>query len=382
MVHFLPLTHNRYARLAVLVYVLSQQMLSHRSALMWIGVFFMSVQAEAEDRRFIHVIICAILPHLPGAGYPPGVRIRQLLKQQRKSADNKAPTPVALTWYTVWDNQDHRMMMAQPNWEWPSRGIRMFINGTEVKDGDLFQVKPGLYPVMCWVPVRGGYNLQAPHLREVSQKELLQEFPKFSYRGMRLDPQASRTEGFVHYLAEALSEQARIYLEHTVDASGYDFHHSIDFTLPFITAMRHAQQQDWLHGTGFDHIVDMLAISIPYVEQLASAKLLEFLTFQQSMSLQQAQSSPDDTLSDPLGDLPKIMSLREELRAYFNERVTNERLHAERRAVSRGKSVSEAVAKIRQPMKDLPLDLVMSFLWLDGTAVEHEALSNQVFFTY
>ena len=118
-----------------------------------------------------------------------------------------------------WDNRHDRMMMAQPNWQWPSRHIRMFVNGKEVRDGDIFHVKPGLYPVMCWIPVRGGYNLQAPHFREVSTKELTRESPTFSYKGFSLDHLADEGSGIVHYLAEALSEQVRLHVEHSVDSA-------------------------------------------------------------------------------------------------------------------------------------------------------------------
>ena len=307
-----------------------------------------------------------------GAGYPPGLRIMQQLKQQRKDSDSKAPTPIALTWYTVWDNRDDRMIMAQPNWEWPSRGIRMFINGTEVTDGDIFYVTPGLYPVMCWVPVRGGYNLQAPNLREVSKQELLQEYPEFDYRGMRLDPQANEQEGFIHYLAEALSEQTRIHIEHTVDTAGYGFHHSTEFLLPFATAMLNAQQRDWLSGTGFDRVVEQLAITVPYVEQLASARLLNCFHYYRPRvqrnvgSSDVSRISPTSHTGRTLGDMPAIRALREKQWHYLQQRLHTERVSAERRAISRGKPVDEALADIRQPLRDLPLDLVMSFLWLEN----------------
>jgi hypothetical protein len=102
-----------------------------------------------------------------GMGYPPGIQVHKKLSE---GTDAKPKLAVAL--FTVWENDRERYVMAAPNWHWASRGIRMWINGTAVNDGDIVRVTPGRYPVMVHMPILGGYQVQAPHLIEMLPSDL------------------------------------------------------------------------------------------------------------------------------------------------------------------------------------------------------------------
>jgi hypothetical protein len=76
------------------------------------------------------------------------------------------PYETDLTLYTILDNDQPRVVMAKPNWNYTGTGSRMWINGREVTDGDVLRLSAGMYHVMCLVRVTGGYAVQAPHLVE------------------------------------------------------------------------------------------------------------------------------------------------------------------------------------------------------------------------
>ena len=271
-----------------------------------------------------------------GAGYPPGLKIRRLL---REKGDNPRDQAVALTWYTVWDNPYDRVIMAQPNWHWPSRHIRMFVNGTEVRDGDVFSVKPGLYPVMCWVPVRGGYNLQAPHLREVSLEELsAANEPAPAYQGLRLDGGDDPQSSLVPFLAEALHEQVRIHLEQRLDTAGFGYEDTHDFALPWYLSLRNARGEDWLSGTGYDKLPHALAVTGPYNNLKATARALKYLALRAEESR----------------DAAAIAYLQTEVDAYFAAHIAREQERDRKRALERGKEPSD----ISPHVFDRPHELV------------------------
>jgi hypothetical protein len=206
-----------------------------------------------------------------GMGYFPGRAVADKLNQVYKDMDSKKRAGLAATWYTVWDNPVERLIMAQPNWHWPSRGIRMWVNGEEVVDGSVVRVKPGLYPVMIWVPIRGGYNLQAPHLREISETEVAEQRKRNALIAAGLKPDGGPEENLVAWLAEALLEQVRLHIEETVDADGWNYHIAADHVLPFLAAARAGTGYDWLSGTGYDKVLRQLVLTAPYSEGRTAA---------------------------------------------------------------------------------------------------------------
>jgi hypothetical protein len=105
-----------------------------------------------------------------GSGFPPGKRLAKALREKEGP---EARLAVAL--YTLWRVDEEICVRAYPNLYWSSRGVRMWVNGREVKDDQAFRLRPGLYPVMVHMPVTGGYALQAPHFRVYRPEEYEEE---------------------------------------------------------------------------------------------------------------------------------------------------------------------------------------------------------------
>jgi hypothetical protein len=101
-----------------------------------------------------------------GGGYGPGIR----LVRRWKSENDQAPA-INVSLYTVIDNDRERVVQALPNWRSASCGNRMWLNGRELKDGDLVRLQPGRYPLMVDVQIVGGYSSQAPRLREYTEAD-------------------------------------------------------------------------------------------------------------------------------------------------------------------------------------------------------------------
>lgn len=200
-----------------------------------------------------------------GMGYWPGRQIAAKLNAQVAGPEGKRRAALAATWYTVWDNDEERLIQAEPNWHFASSGVRMWINGQEVTDGDVVRVQPGLYPVMVWIPIRGGYTVQGPHLREVSFAELEAETERQQAALAAIKPGAGPEEDLVAWLSEALLEQVRRHAELVVDQRGWGFQYLVEHALPMALAARHTTGIDWLSGTGFDDLPPLLALTTPYM---------------------------------------------------------------------------------------------------------------------
>mgnify|MGYP000157665543 CR=1 FL=1 len=96
-----------------------------------------------------------------GGGYWPGIELTRRWARER----GQSPSLNILI-YTVVANDRDRIIQALPNWRSASCGNRMWLNGRELKDGDLVRIGPGLYPLVVDVEVVGGYSSQAPRLRD------------------------------------------------------------------------------------------------------------------------------------------------------------------------------------------------------------------------
>jgi len=103
-----------------------------------------------------------------GGGYPPGIRLQ---RRWRESAGHQVRSKIVF--YSVLKNDLQRLVQVRSNWGKQAVGVRMWLNGHEVRDGQLIRLLPGLYPVMCFAPAGAGYSYKAPRLKEVTPDELL-----------------------------------------------------------------------------------------------------------------------------------------------------------------------------------------------------------------
>ncbi|GDY13391.1 hypothetical protein LBMAG53_22690 [Planctomycetota bacterium] len=182
-------------------------------------------------------------------GYYPGIELwRKVREEQGKSPG------LDIIMFTVINNEAERVVQAQPNWGWQSQGVRMWINGREVKDGDLVRLRPGLYPLMCLTPITGGYSNQAPHLTEYTEADRAVDAARVT-----ATKAAFADGGEVRYLRELLARAVRRYVNDRIGpeaAGGWqsDVH---DTLLPFLAVWKLTLGQDLAAGTGLDQLVPM-----------------------------------------------------------------------------------------------------------------------------
>ena len=113
--------------------------------------------------------------------------------------------------------------------------------------------------------------------------------------------------------------------------------------------MRHSRGEDWFHGTGFDQALDMLAVTGPYVNQKATARLLDYLVLRSKTPEEEA----------------KRLQLRQEVSTYFEAQVAREK-ERNRKREQQGKSPN----RLREHLFDRPLELLVRLSLLDQ-AVAH-----------
>ncbi len=188
-----------------------------------------------------------------GNGYPSGFEVLKHI-DERNRQDPAFPRGIAVTLYTVWRNRDIDLVLAKPNWRWASQGVRMWLNGREVLDGQIVRVTPGLYPVLIHLPVTGGYNRQAPHLTEVTREDLA-TWKRGRQANLALfAPGAGPDQDLTAWLAGALLTKARIHLERAIDPEGWKAWDNSEHLATFIRAARSATGLDFLSGTGLERI--------------------------------------------------------------------------------------------------------------------------------
>ncbi len=188
-----------------------------------------------------------------GNGYPPGFEV---LKQidDRNRQDPAFPRGIAVTLYTVWRNRDIELVQAKPNWRWASQGVRMWLNGTEVRDGQIVRVSPGLYPVLVHLPVTGGYNRQAPHLTEVTREDLATWKRGRQASLAQFAPGAGPDRDLTAWLAGALLTKVRIHLERAIDPEGWKSWENSEHLATCVRVVRNAIGLDVMAGTGLERI--------------------------------------------------------------------------------------------------------------------------------
>lgn len=215
-----------------------------------------------------------------GNGYPPGKQVAAKLKA-RHEADRSKPEQLVVSWYTVWDNRDEEFILARPNWGWVSRGVRMWVNGHEVADGDILRVEPGLYPVLVHVPVIGGYNNQGPHLIGLSREHLAEMKDTSEAVAARFRPGAGPEHDLTAWLVGALASQIRIYLEEAIDPGGWGATDCIEHLGPLLHAWKQVLGEDPVAGTGLERAAELAIQNHPYhqgnANNLLVAHLLSFL---------------------------------------------------------------------------------------------------------
>ncbi len=178
-----------------------------------------------------------------GNGYWPG----------RKAHQELGGGPVRICLYTVWHNRSERLVQAFPNHYWQSRGVRMWLAGEELRDEKIVRVRPGYYPVMCDVPVTGGYSNQAPHLQFYSAERHAEEMERYhECRALFADEHPARL------LAESAAREIRRQLREEVGADGWDAFGYSEHLLPFLHAYRRATGLDLAADTGLERVTPLV----------------------------------------------------------------------------------------------------------------------------
>ncbi len=188
-----------------------------------------------------------------GGGYYPG---RSLVRKWREDAGRRVATDVVL--YTVLRNDAPRTIQALPNWRSRSEGNRMWINGREVRDGQIVRLEKGLYPIAVNVELMGGYSAMAPKLRVYTRKmhrrdlaRLTEADRMFSGRGV-FENEWQRD-------AVALQRSVRRYVERVVGPEGWGGSHAHETLLPLLHCWRNAAGENLAAGTGLEHLVPLAA---------------------------------------------------------------------------------------------------------------------------
>jgi hypothetical protein len=178
-----------------------------------------------------------------GGGYYKGI---ELSKRWREQLGRHPGTDVTI--FTVLHNDRERVVQALPNWRWNSHGIRMWLNGVEVKDGELVRLKPGLYPWMCHVPLMGGYANQGPHLREYTPATHAADLTAWK----KAQAAFGKDGGELDKNLEVLVESARQFMADQIapDGSGGWNNAIHEVLLPFLLTYRHVTGKDLATGSG------------------------------------------------------------------------------------------------------------------------------------
>jgi hypothetical protein len=190
-----------------------------------------------------------------GGGYYPGIR---LAAQWREQLGRRPGMDVTI--YTVLDNDRERVVQAKPNWGWNSYGIRMWLNGVEVSDGDLVRLKPGLYPMMCHVPLMSAYANQGPRLREYTARDYAADIEAWRRAQTAFSP-GNGSPGEIERNLEALVRAARRYIADQIGPQGSGGWNNAMYEtmLPFLLMYRNVTGADLAAGTGVQQIMPMAA---------------------------------------------------------------------------------------------------------------------------
>ncbi len=188
-----------------------------------------------------------------GGGHWPGIRLAGKWKEQlgRRPGIN-------VVLYTVLKNDRERVIQALPNWRSRNEGSRMWISGSEVTDGELVRLSPGLYPVVVDVPVMGGYSAQAPKMREYTPRMHAADVA----RAGRARTAYAGYDVFGNEMLrsyQALRRSVLRYLRRSVADDGWGGWETHETVLPLMLAMRTALGEDHAAGSGLEKVMPLAA---------------------------------------------------------------------------------------------------------------------------
>ncbi|MFP4054260.1 MAG: hypothetical protein ACLFV7_10415 [Phycisphaerae bacterium] len=188
-----------------------------------------------------------------GGGHWPGIR---LVRNWKEQLGRRPGINVVL--YTVLKNDRERVIQALPNWRSRNEGSRMWINGSEVTDGELVRLSPGLYPVVVDVPVMGGYSAQAPKMREYTPRMHAAD----TARAARARSAYAGSTVFDNEMLRSfvtLRRSVMRYLRREVSEDGWGGWETHETVLPLLLAMRTALGEDSAAGTGLEKLMPLAA---------------------------------------------------------------------------------------------------------------------------
>ena len=171
-----------------------------------------------------------------GGGYGPGIEL-----VRRWTRERGQPPSLRIALFTVIANDRDRVVQALPNWRSASWGNRMWLNGRELRDGDLVRIAAGLYPLLVDVALVGGYSSQAPRLREYTPADRRADTAAADAAARAAfsdDPTVNPLLGSVHAIRRSLLRQASL----RVGSDGWRIWETQEAVLPFA--------RTWLGLTG------------------------------------------------------------------------------------------------------------------------------------
>ena len=173
--------------------------------------------------------------------------------------------------YTVIDNRQARTVQALPNLGSTSLGVRMWLAGRELRDGDLARLRPGLYPLMLEMPQPGGYQHLSPRLRTYSQDDYQHDLRRYQLARPRHLAAGGSMPDIAQHLA-ALRPSLRDYLTRDIGPRGWgdapgmgDYADAFRGVLPMTLAWRHTLGEDLAADSGLRELV-------PLAAQMAAAR--------------------------------------------------------------------------------------------------------------
>ena len=189
-----------------------------------------------------------------GGGYWPGIELTARWTERFKAKYYA----IDVFLYTVIRNEADRVVQALPNWRSVSTGNRMWINGREVKDGELVRMKPGLYPLLVDVKVMGGYSAQMPKLREYTARDYREAM---TAKDSAHDVLAGNTVDSNRVLLNVLSiaRSMERYIRERYDRKGFAEEFSNETVFPFLMACRNVLGVNPAEHTGASEFIPFAA---------------------------------------------------------------------------------------------------------------------------
>ncbi len=187
-----------------------------------------------------------------GGGYWPGIG---LARRWAEEQGRRISVSVAL--YTVIRNDRPRVVQARPNWGSTSTGVRMWLNGVALEEGELARLEPGLYPLMVHLPVASTYSNQSPRLKEVTEADHAQAVADHEAAMARFGAPGAENE-LMSYL-EVFVRSLRRHIEEAIGDDGWGDRTSQTTLLPFLNALVHTTGVDLARGTGLSESLRVAA---------------------------------------------------------------------------------------------------------------------------